>query len=218
MGDAMSVVRVMIAENDPAEIEALCAALAQKDSIEIISIVSTRETAIKQLTERPDIMLLNPDVLKDYPLSRFIHAIQIKSPLTRIIHNMQQTASDENLISDIKKGIRGYLKSTDPSAIKIKAIHAVFDGAIWAERRILGMAISNPALLPEPLQAHVPGYPSLTNREREMLTMVLRGDSNKEIAISSDISERTVKTHLYRVYRKLNVKSRTKVMALLSQQ
>ena len=163
-------------------------------------------------------MLLNPNMLKDYPLPRFIHSIQIKSPLTRIIHNLQQTASDENLISDIKKGIRGYLKSTDPPAIKIKAIHAVFDGAIWAERRILEKAISNPTLLPEPLQAHVPGYPSLTNREREMLTMVLKGDSNKEIAISSDISERTVKTHLYRVYRKLNVKSRTKVMALMAQQ
>jgi DNA-binding CsgD family transcriptional regulator len=71
-------------------------------------------------------------------------------------------------------------------------------------------------LLPETLQSHIPGLPPLTNREMEVLTMVLQGASNREIADSSSISERTVKTHLYRVYRKLNVKSRTKAIALLS--
>jgi DNA-binding CsgD family transcriptional regulator len=46
--------------------------------------------------------------------------------------------------------------------------------------------------------------------------MVLQGATNKEIAASSSISERTVKTHLYRIYKKLKVKSRTKAIALLS--
>ena len=214
----MPVIRVMIAENDPAQIETICAALARKDSIEIASIVSSREMAVKQLNDAPDIILLNPEVLKDYSLSRFIHSVQLKSPSTKVVSTLHQASSDENLISDIKKGVRGYLRTTDAPAIMVKAIHAVYDGSIWAERRILEKAIANPTLLPEPLQVHVQGYPSLTNREREMLNMVLRGDSNKEIAINSDISERTVKTHLYRVYRKLNVKSRTKVMALLQQQ
>jgi DNA-binding CsgD family transcriptional regulator len=72
-------------------------------------------------------------------------------------------------------------------------------------------------MLTESLHANLPGLPSLTNRERDMLAQVLKGASNREIAVSSSISERTVKTHLYRVYRKLNVKSRTKAIALLSQ-
>jgi DNA-binding CsgD family transcriptional regulator len=71
-------------------------------------------------------------------------------------------------------------------------------------------------LLPETLQTHIPGLPPLTNREMEMLTLVLQGATNREIADKSQISERTVKTHLYRVYRKLKVKSRTKAIALLS--
>jgi LuxR family transcriptional regulator of csgAB operon len=98
----------------------------------------------------------------------------------------------------------------------VRAVRAVHAGEIWAERRILEKAIAQPMLLPETLQTHVPGLPPLTNREMEMLTMVLQGASNREIANSSSISERTVKTHLYRVYRKLNVKSRTKAIALLS--
>ncbi len=213
----MSAIRVMIAEKDPGQMQALCIALDRQDSMNIISTVSSRETAIKHLTTNPDILLLNPDVLKDHPLARFMHSIQTKSPQTRIINMLQQTPSDESLISDIKSGVRGYLKTTDSPAFMIKAIHCVFDGGIWAERRVLEKTITNPMLLTESLHAHLPGLPSLTNREREMLAQVLKGASNREIAVSSSISERTVKTHLYRVYRKLNVKSRTKAIALLSQ-
>lgn len=216
MGVVMSIIRIMIVENEPNQMQALCATLDQQDSVGIISIVSSRETAIKQLTACPDIILLNPDVLKDYPLSRFIKSILTKSSRTRIIHLLQQPPRDEELIYDIKAGVRGYIKTTDPPAIMIKAIRAVFNGEIWAERRILEKAISNPLLLPEILNANVPGLAPLTNREKEMLTLVMQGESNKEIAARSSISERTVKTHLYRVYRKLNVKSRTKAIALLS--
>jgi len=207
----------MIAEKDAAQMQALCTALDRQDSMEIISTVSSRETALKHLTANPDIMLLSPDVLKDYPLSRFMHSIHAKSPRTRIINILQQPPSDEEVISDIRMGVRGYLKSTDSPAFMIKAIHCVFEGGIWAERRVLEKTISNPILLTESLHANLPGLPSLTNREREMLAQVLKGASNREIAVSSSISERTVKTHLYRVYRKLNVKSRTKAIALLSQ-
>lgn len=213
----MSAIRVMIAEKDPAQMQALYTALDRQDSMDIISTVSSRETAIKHLTANPDIMLLNPDVLKDQPLSRFMHAIQTKSPRTRIINLLQQIPSDEDLIADIKMGVRGYLKTTDSPAFMTKAIHCVFDGGIWAERRVLEKTISNPLLLTESLHSNLPGLPSLTNREREMLAQVLKGASNREIAVNSSISERTVKTHLYRVYRKLNVKSRTKAIALLSQ-
>jgi DNA-binding NarL/FixJ family response regulator len=217
MGGTMPNIRVMIAENDPAQRELLSALLNKKDSIDIISIVSSRENALKQVTACPDIILFNPDVLKGYTLSRFINSVQIKSPRTRIIQHFQQPPSDERLISDIKKGVRGYFKSTDAPAVMMKAIHTVYDGELWAERRILGKAIANPLLLTETIQANVPGRPTLTNREREMLSLVIQGESNREIAAKSSISERTVKTHLYRVYRKLKVKSRTKAIALFAQ-
>ena len=212
----MSIIRVIIVANDPNQVQVMCSALDHQDSMGIISIVSSHETAIKQLKASPDIMLLDYELLKDHSLSRFIHTIHTMSSKTRIIHFLQRTPSDEELIYDIKAGIRGYIRSTDSPAIMIKAIQAVFNGEIWAERRILEKAISNPLLLPEILNVNVPGLAPLTNREKEMLTLVMQGESNKEIAARSSISERTVKTHLYRVYRKLNVKSRTKAIALFS--
>ncbi len=212
----MPAIRIMIAEPDAAVMQSLVSVFTKQDGFEIISTVSTRETAIKQLLTDPDILLLNPDVLKDHTLSRFIRSVQAKSANTRVIYLLKNAPADENIISDIKTGVRGFIKISDPPTIMVKAIHAVYEGEIWAERRILEKAISKPMLLPETLQSHIPGLPPLTNREMEMLTMVLQGASNKEIADRSSISERTVKTHLYRVYRKLKVKSRTKAIALLS--
>jgi len=212
----MSAIRIMIAENDTIAMQSLSSILTKQDGFDILSSVSTRETAIKQLSTDADILILNPDILKDHTLSRFIRSVQAKSPGTRVIYLLKSAPADENIISDIKTGIRGFIKITDPPAIMVKAIHAVYEGEIWAERRILEKAISKPMLLPETLQSHIPGLPPLTNREMEMLTLVLQGASNREIADKSSISERTVKTHLYRVYRKLKVKSRTKAIALLS--
>ncbi len=211
----MSAIRIMIADNDTGEVETLRAALNHGD-FEILSVVSARETAIKQLSSEPDIILLNPEILKQRTLSRFIHSVQSKSPSTRVVCVLRDAPSEENAIADIKAGIRGFIKTTDQAIIIAKALRSVYGGEIWAERRVLEKAIANPMLLPETLQTHVPGLPPLTNREMEMLTLVLQGATNREIADRSKISERTVKTHLYRVYRKLRVKSRTKAIALLS--
>jgi DNA-binding NarL/FixJ family response regulator len=206
----------MIAENEPGQLQTLSAALAKYDDIDIISSVSTRETAIKQLSNVPDILLLDPDVLKEHTLSRFIRSVHLKSAHTRVMHLLKKTPVDDELISDMRTGIRGYVKITDSPAVMIKAVRAVHEGELWAERRILEKALAKPMILPETLQAQVPGLSPLTSREMEMLTLVLQGASNREIADKSSISERTVKTHLYRVYRKLKVKSRTKAIALLS--
>ncbi len=212
----MLPIRIMIVENDQAEMQAVLSVFNKEADIEVVSTVSSRESAIKQLSMTPDVLILGPEILKGHTLSRFIRSIQTKSPQTRVMYLLSKTTSDEHLITDIKGGIRGYIKTTDTPATMIKALHAVQSGEIWAERRILEKAIAKPMLLPETVQAQIPGLTPLTNREMEVLTMVLQGASNREIANSNSISERTVKTHLYRVYRKLNVKSRTKAIALLS--
>lgn len=212
----MLPIRVMIVESDSSSLQTVMSALNREGNLDVIATAQSRESAIKQLSGMPDIVVLDPDILKGHTLSRFIRSVQTKSPRTRVMYLLPKTLPDEQIIADIKTGIRGYFRLTDSPATMSKAVHAVHGGEIWAERRILEKAISKPMLLPETLQTNVPGLPPLTNREMEVLTMVLQGASNREIADRNSISERTVKTHLYRVYRKLNVKSRTKAIALLS--
>jgi DNA-binding NarL/FixJ family response regulator len=212
----MPAMRIMLVEHELGQMQSVVAALANQPDFEIIASVSTRENAVKQLSSAPAILIIDPAVLEEYTLLRFIRSVVMKSPNTRVMLFLTKMPADESLISDIRTGVWGYLRSADSTPTILKALRGVYEGTIWAERRILEKAISRPMIMPERLQCHVPGFTPLTNREVEMLTMVLQGASNREIADRSSISERTVKTHLYRVYRKLNVNSRTKAIALLS--
>jgi DNA-binding NarL/FixJ family response regulator len=212
----MSMISIMIVDNDPARMETLTAAFATHSDLRIVAAVNKRETAVKQLSLAPDIMLLNAEILTPRTLSRFLRTTQTKSPSTRIILVHGTLPDDERLIDEIKMGIRGYLRVTDQPALMAKAVRAVTAGGIWAERRVLEKTISKHMLLPETLRSHIPDLQPLTSRETDMLNMVLKGATNREIAEMSNISERTVKTHLYRVYRKLKVKSRAKAIALLA--
>lgn len=213
----MGTIRVMLVHNNAEQAEVLAAAFAKHADIEIVAIATTREAAIKQLTPSCDVVILDPEVLKHRTLSRFLRAVNLKAGNVRTMLIIDKAPTDEYLISNIKAGVRGHIKTTDPAAVMAKAVRAVHSGEIWAERRLLEKALSKPLILPETLLTHVPGVQPLTNREREMLSMLLQGATNKEIAEKSSISERTVKTHLYRIYKKLKVKSRTKAIALLAQ-
>jgi len=206
----------MIVEHDGGRLEKINNALNSHLDLKVVSAVTKRETAIKQLSLAPKIIMLNPDILKQRTLSRFLRSLQTKLPESRVMVIHDERPSDDILIDEIKLGVRGYVKSTDSPDHMIKAVRAVAAGEIWVERRVLEKTVERQMLLPDSLRAKVPDLDPLTSREMDMLNMVLQGSTNREIAEQSHISERTVKTHLYRVYRKLKVKSRAKAIALLS--
>jgi DNA-binding NarL/FixJ family response regulator len=210
----MSVIRILVADNNSDQVEALTIALRKHPDFEIVGVVTISDYALRKLSARPNIIILNPAVLKRRTLSRFIHSVQAKVPHARVILIFEGPPPDETVITSVKTGVRGYIRITDSPASVAKAIRTVHNGEIWVERRLLELAISKPMLLPETLHSHIPELQPLTSREREMLTRVLEGATNREIADRSGISERTVKTHLYRVYKKLKVKSRTQAVAL----
>jgi len=212
----MNVIKIMIADNDSVRADAFAAMFGLQEDFRVLCTVSDREGAIGKLALGPDIMVLQAAVLNGRTLSRFLRTVGKESPATRTILAHDVLPGDEELIDGIRQGIRGYLRPGEPPALVAKAVRAVAAGHIWAERRILEKTIAAHLLLPETLHVHVPDLQPLTCRERDMLSMVLKGASNREIAEMSNISERTVKTHLYRVYRKLKVKSRAKAIALLS--
>lgn len=212
----MAVINIMIVDCDEAHLEKLTAVFNATEDLRVVSSVSKRETAIKQISAAPQILLLNPEILKQRTLSRFLRSLQAKAPDARVMLVHDCKPGDDMLVDDLKLGIRGYICIQDPPALLAKAVRAVHAGEIWAERRILEKTLARHMLAPETLRAKVPDLDPLTSREMDMLNMVLKGSSNREIAEQSNISERTVKTHLYRVYRKLKVKSRAKAIALLS--
>ena len=102
-------------------------------------------------------------------------------------------------------GVRGFFYEHDSLDIFLKGIRAIFDGELWLPRKIMTKCIlKNKMRGPSPDGHRI----ALTLREHEILTMVAVGATNEEIADRLCISPHTVKTHVYNIFKKINVPNR----------
>jgi DNA-binding NarL/FixJ family response regulator len=101
--------------------------------------------------------------------------------------------------------IRGIFYKDDSRHHFIKGIRTIRDGSLWLSRKMLSDCIRMPLNTrnPPPLSLK-----KLSEREKAILKSVASGHSNQEIADQHAISVHTVKTHLYKIYRKINVPNR----------
>jgi len=105
----------------------------------------------------------------------------------------------------LKKGVHGFFYEHDTEEIFIKGISAIFDGELWIPRKIMAEYIMTKKKI-NPLQKKQ--TVNLTPREIDILSLVASGATNNEIAEELYISPCTVKTHLYNIYKKINVPNR----------
>lgn len=113
---------------------------------------------------------------------------------------------DESIIDAIAAGAKGYLAENSTPEQVLLAIDVVATGSIWAPRRILSQVVDR-MLQPaqKPLRRHPPQF---TVRERQVLELLVKARSNREIAHKLGIEERTVKAYLTRLMRKVGVGNR----------
>jgi DNA-binding NarL/FixJ family response regulator len=113
----------------------------------------------------------------------------------------------EELIMDaITAGARAYLDSSAGPQTVRQAIDVVVSGSIWAPRRLLSKLIDR--LLGMPENIGTMGQLQLTDREHQVLELILLAQSNREIARQLGIEERTVKAHVGRLMRKTGAENR----------
>lgn len=113
----------------------------------------------------------------------------------------------DNIVSAIlKKKVSGVLLGDSGSALLMKAIRAVAKGDIWIDKTTVKNLLYGIKALDKDKTA------TLTPREKGIVDLVGKGLRNKEIAHRLHISEPTVKTHLYRVFRKLSIKTRSELI------
>ena len=116
---------------------------------------------------------------------------------------------DTGLISAcIRAGARGFLPKGSDAAMLDHALPIVLGGGIYAPLPH-GAVASPPATPPTPAPA--PTLQGLTQRQREILALLLEGQSNKEIARELGILEGTIKVHLRSVMQRLGVRNRTQL-------
>jgi DNA-binding NarL/FixJ family response regulator len=153
-----------------------------------------REAVALYQKHRPDVVLMDYQ-LPELNGAQATAAIRALDPHARIII-LSVYKGEEDVHRAVEAGASGYLpKSAEPREL-IEAIRAIRNGD-----RYFPAAISA-ALAQRQARA------KLSDREHEVLVMIVKGRSNKEIAAAMGISENTVKVHTTRVFEKLNVADR----------
>jgi DNA-binding NarL/FixJ family response regulator len=115
--------------------------------------------------------------------------------------------NDELVMESIIAGARAYLDLTADDAMVRQAIDVVTSGSIWAPRRLLSKLIDRLLKVPDTALINS-NTPHLTDREKQVLELILMARSNREIARQLGIEERTVKAHVGRLMRKTGADNR----------
>lgn len=105
----------------------------------------------------------------------------------------------------IARGAKGFFYEQDPFEVFPRGIRTIFKEELWVPRKILEGYVTKDRnrILPSKRNETL-----LTNREREILKLIASGLSNQEIADDLCISRHTVKTHLYNIFKKIEVPNR----------
>jgi LuxR family transcriptional regulator of csgAB operon len=113
-------------------------------------------------------------------------------------------------IEAIRRGIKGFFYLNDTVDLFLKGIRSILDGQIWVSRELLTEYVMDENISHIASGARIRRGSShdLSRREQEILSMVSVGSKNNEIADKLCISPHTVKTHLYNIYKKINVDDR----------
>ncbi|MBK3581234.1 response regulator transcription factor [Streptomyces sp. MBT65] len=117
--------------------------------------------------------------------------------------------TDSDTLPAIEAGATGYLLKDAPRDELFTAVRAAAQG-----RTVLSPAVASRLVSAVRSPQSTPGNEALSAREREVLALVAKGTSNREIARELFISEATVKTHLTHLYGKLGVKDRAAAVAV----
>lgn len=164
----------------------------------------------------PDVLLLEHDPA-DAASRRLLAQMVRLLPASRVLL-LCDTCTEQSIAGLVRLGVAGCATSGDPQQLA-RAICGVHAGECWFPRGVLMSALRR--RVAGDASGHAGGHEeqrSLTPREREVITLVGGGHSNKEIARLLQISHTTVQTQLHRIYVKLQVSGRYKAYAAFAAQ
>ena len=199
-------IRIIVADAHPAFREGLLRILQEERDFEVISTCGTREEVIRFTAENaPDVLVVG---ISDMNGIETIKQVRVHNPHIAVLV-LCDFHYQSYLTNAIKVGVAGYISKATPINQLMSAIRLVHAGKTVFDHK-------NIKEIFEGLDGHdrhqYQDSLILEQREWDIIRLVARGKSNKEIATDLGISESTVNTHLNNIYRKLGVDTRTKAV------
>ena len=201
-------ITVVIADDHRLIRDSLKQVLGLEKNIRIVGEATNASETLEMISKlKPDVVLLD-HFIPDMHGVDIIQPILEKSPSTKVL--MLSLSMDEAIIfRALKSGARGYISKDASISDLIKAVQSVHRGEMWVQRKLMSRYFdqeSGPEAVGEGRSVKTEG--GLTPREQEVLLCLVKGSTNKEIADALFISEKTVKSHLNSIFKKLNVSRR----------
>lgn len=196
MPDTRQPIRILITEDHRIVREGLALLLGREAGMQVIGAVATGAEAVAAFTRDPADVVLMDLQLPDMPGVEAIRAIHKIDPSARIVV-LTMYDGDEDIYRAIDAGATTYLLKDSLSEDLVRVILEVDAGELS---------------LPPTVAARLSGRamrPVLTQRETDVLRLVMKGFRNKEVAAHLSVSEETVQVHLKNAFIKLNVHDRT---------
>lgn len=183
--------------------------LSGEDCSPLVSVIGTTD----ELLSDPTLSFLVVDLHAHPGGIKALDAIRRRRPGLRFIV-IGPEGDDEMILDSIMAGARAYLDlKASPQTVR-QAVEVVTSGSIWAPRRLLSRLIDQLLGVAEASLTKEP--PRLTERERQVMELILTARSNREIARQLEIEERTVQAHVGRLMRKTGANNRIDLLMLAS--
>jgi DNA-binding NarL/FixJ family response regulator len=205
---ALPTIRIVVADDHPVVRFGVRNMLMNEPGFEVAGEAEDGDDAITQTLElEPDILLLDL-LMPRLPGLEAMRAIMTKSPRVKIVL-LTGTITPQQIIEALQIGARGIVLKDSVAGDLTQALRAVLGGDYW----IGGERVANLVKALQQLMAQAATSPDrktygLTPRELEVVTCIVEGCSNRDIAKQFSISEETVKRHLSNVFDKTGVSTR----------
>jgi two-component system, NarL family, nitrate/nitrite response regulator NarL len=205
------IVRIVIADDHPIFRDGLRRLLESEPDLKVLGEASDGAEAVKLARQlKPDILLLDLAMPK-HPGLEALRELSVGTPGANPVRVILLTAAAEKgqIVEALQLGARGVVLKDSATQLLLKAIHTVMAGEYWVGRESVSNLVQYLRTLMQSSsdEARQRKF-GLTPRELEIVSAVVAGYSNKEIAEYFKISEDTVKHHLSNVFDKLGVSTR----------
>jgi DNA-binding NarL/FixJ family response regulator len=206
--DPADSIRVLIADDSPLFRRGISVVLATEDAIDVVAEAENGEDAVEKAAEfAPDVVLMDVRMPRVNGIEA-ARAIRGDSPATKIIM-LTVSDEDDDLYEAIKAGANSYLLKEVSVEEVPEAIRAVVQGQSLISPSMASKLLSEyTSLARRAEEKQQYPTPALTQRELEVLRLVAKGLSNREIGDELFISENTVKNHVRNILEKLHLHSR----------
>ena len=203
---AIGPMRLVLVDDHEMVLHGLTAMLGHFPDLSVVETATSYDAALAAVAQhRPDIVLCDVRIGRDSGLD-LVRALTTQHPDAKVV--LLTVYDDEHyLYQALRVGAAGYLLKRVAAEELVAHLHRVMDGETVIDAALAGRVALSAARLSA--GEFWPGaHLGLTQRESEVLALVVSGHSNKAIAASLVVAEDTVKTHVRGLYRKLGVTDR----------